>query len=75
VIGYRYRNGTDLVSKKVVYFLARSGGDAVRLSDEHKAYAWLPFDGAIEALAYANVQNVLRAAEAKIGRGRFHGQG
>jgi 8-oxo-dGTP pyrophosphatase MutT (NUDIX family) len=45
---YFYRLKGELVSKDVVFFLAESSTDEVKISKEHEEYEWLPFDEAIK---------------------------
>jgi 8-oxo-dGTP pyrophosphatase MutT (NUDIX family) len=51
-----------LVRKTVTFFLGRTDQDKVTLSDEHVAYAFLPFDEALGRLTYASARRVLRSA-------------
>ena len=51
-----------LVHKTVVFFLAEVTTRAVRLSHEHVASEFLPFDDAVRRVTYANAKQVLRLA-------------
>lgn len=62
-ISYFYRKGSKTVHKTVVYFLARSKTDKVRLSGEHEDYAWLTYNAALRYLTHANSRKVLSSAE------------
>ena len=50
------------VVKTVTYFLGRTRAEAVRVSDEHEGYEWLPFDEALERLTFKSARDMLRAA-------------
>ena len=59
-----------VVNKTVHYVMGRAGPDAtVRLSREHRQFAWLPFPLAVRRLTHAGTRAVLRdAATALDGR-------
>ncbi|GIW76588.1 MAG: diadenosine 5'5'''-P1,P4-tetraphosphate pyrophosphohydrolase [Phycisphaerae bacterium] len=62
-IEYFFRNRKGrLIKKTVVFFLARTETESVRLSQEHVDYAWLDESSAIHRLTYANAKAVLKAA-------------
>jgi bis(5'-nucleosidyl)-tetraphosphatase len=50
------------VLKTVTYFLGRTRGEAVTLSDEHEGFAWLPYEQALARLTYQNARDMLTAA-------------
>jgi len=45
---YFYRLKGELVSKDVVFFLAESATEKVKISKEHEGFEWLTFDEAIK---------------------------
>ena len=45
---YFYRLKGELVSKDVIFFLAESKTEKVKISKEHEGYDWLNFDEAIK---------------------------
>jgi bis(5'-nucleosidyl)-tetraphosphatase len=49
------------VVKTVTYFLGRTRAEAVKLSDEHEGYAWLPYEEALARLTYKNARDMLTA--------------
>lgn len=57
-----------LIRKTVVFFLARSSTDEVRLSAEHQEHAWLPFVEAVGRVTYASAREVLKAAGEHLAR-------
>ena len=49
--------------KFVVFYLARTRQKKVKLSFEHKGFAWLPYKDAVKRSTYQNAKSVLRKAE------------
>lgn len=50
------------VHKTVTFFVGRTRAEAVKLSDEHAGYAWLPFEDAMARLTFENARDMLAAA-------------
>src|SRR4051812_34931746 len=50
-----------LVRKTVVFFLGRTRSDKIKLSDEHVAAEFLPYDEALERVTYPNAKAALKA--------------
>ena len=48
--------------KEVVFFLGKALSGDVKLSEEHLAYEWLPFEEALKKLTYENAKELLRKA-------------
>ncbi len=64
----RGRHQGRLVHKTVHYVLARApDASAVRLSHEHRQFAYLPFAAAVRRLTHAGTRAVLRDAAAFLG--------
>ncbi len=62
---YFFREKGMLVKKTVIFFLGRARSDAdVKLSFEHKDFAWLPFNAALEKLTHKNAKALLEKADA-----------
>ena len=61
-IEYYYRRGGETVHKEVIFYLAKTRQKEVRLSYEHKGYAWLTFEEAYKRVTYKNSKEVLRKA-------------
>ncbi|MFW6040815.1 MAG: bis(5'-nucleosyl)-tetraphosphatase [Thermoplasmatota archaeon] len=59
-INYIYRKGSQLSHKEVVFFLAKTEIEDVKLSYEHQGYTWLPFDEALEKLTFKNAKQLLK---------------
>lgn len=62
-IQYFYSRRGHRVRKRVIFFLARTGDDEVRLSYEHQDFAWLGYQKALELVTYSNSKATLTAAE------------
>ena len=56
-----------MVTKTVTYFLGRTRAEAVKVSEEHEGFAWLPYDEALGRLTYDNARQMLRAAAESMG--------
>jgi len=67
-IHYFYRDKKTLVRKTVVYFLASTAANSVKISSEHVGFEFLPFDQAIKRLTYANARAILKLAEAHLAK-------
>ena len=50
------------VRKVVTFFLGRTRQEDVKVSDEHRGFAWLGYEEAMERLTFANARDMLRAA-------------
>lgn len=62
VIHYYFQFQGKKISKDVVFFLAQTQSQEVRISFEHKNFAWLPYERAMERLKYDNAKNILQKA-------------
>ena len=58
-IFYKYKQNNYLISKKVVYFLARSNSTDVVLSPEHLDFVWEPYEDALRRITYKNSKEIL----------------
>jgi bis(5'-nucleosidyl)-tetraphosphatase len=62
-ITYFFRHAKrGLIRKTVVFFLASTGTEKVRISHEHVGYAWLDADAALKKVKYPSAKEVLAAA-------------
>jgi len=61
-VEYVYTRERRRIRKKVIFFLAKAPTKEVRLSWEHKDYAWLPFSQALARLTYDSSRRVLAKA-------------
>jgi len=65
-VRYSFKRKKRTVTKEVVYYIARTETDAVRLSKEHQDCDWLPAEAAHERLTFENSRRILRRARAAI---------
>ena len=65
-VSYWFMRKGEKVQKEVVFFLAKTTGKGVTLSDEHVGYLWLPFRLAREKVTYRNAKELLEKAEARL---------
>jgi len=61
-IHFFYKREGQMISKDVIYLLAETKSEKVKLSYEHDDFAWLTFDEALKKLTFKNDKEVLRAA-------------
>ena len=59
---YNYKRKKSLVSKEVIYFLAKTSKWDVILSKEHIGYKWESYSSALEIITYENSRTILRQA-------------
>ena len=62
-INYFYKLGEETVFKEVIFFLAQSATDNVKLSFEHIGYAWLSYENAYKKLTFNNAKELLEKAD------------
>lgn len=58
-IEYHYQREGDLIHKEVVFFLAKTKTNVVKISHEHLGFVWLNFDDALKKLTYKNAKNTM----------------
>lgn len=73
-IDYQYRRQDGLSHKSVIFFLARSDTQKVRISFEHSGFDWLSFDQAMHRLTFENARGILKEANELILRERETGR-
>ena len=56
---YKYKRNNHLISKKVVYFLAKSNSPDVVLSSEHLEFVWESYEDALRRITYKNSKEIL----------------
>ncbi len=71
-IKYFFRNNYDLkkedknkapwIFKLVVFYLAETNTENIKISDEHIGFAWLPYKEALKKLTFKNAKNLLKKA-------------
>ncbi|MBI2647172.1 NUDIX domain-containing protein [Candidatus Woesearchaeota archaeon] len=62
IIKYFYKKGEETVYKEVVFFLAQSATEEVKLSFEHIGYAWASYEHAMKKLTFNNSKELLKKA-------------
>ncbi len=68
-IHYVYRRGEQMMSKDVIFFLARTLQKKITISFEHQGAIWLPYDEAYAKLTFENAKQLLAKAENLLKRG------
>ena len=63
-IQYYYKLNEELMHKGVVFYLAKTEEEKVKISFEHIGYIWLPYDKAMEKLTFKNAKEMLKKANA-----------
>jgi len=63
VVKYFYKKGDETIYKEVVFFLAQSATEHVKLSFEHIGYAWLSYEHAEKKLTFNNAKELLKKAD------------
>lgn len=58
-----YKWEGEFHTKTIIFFLARTTSDEVKISFEHAAFEWLDFDQAFERLSFKGAKEVLKKAE------------
>lgn len=61
---YRFRRGSTLVEKDVIFFLLESAQREVKISHEHSGYAWLPYSQALQRVSFEGPRRILQSAHA-----------
>jgi 8-oxo-dGTP pyrophosphatase MutT (NUDIX family) len=56
---YKYKRNNELISKRVIYFLAKVKMTNVILSHEHVDFEWLQYADALRRLTYNNSKQLL----------------
>ena len=59
-VEYHYQREGQLVHKEVVFFLAKTNTENIKLSHEHHGYIWLDYNSALKKLTYKTAQNMLK---------------
>ncbi len=62
-IEYFYRRGGKSVHKEVVFLLAETKRDDVKISSEHREYSWFNYQDALENVTYKNSKRLLLLAQ------------
>jgi 8-oxo-dGTP pyrophosphatase MutT (NUDIX family) len=59
-VEYYYQRDGEVIHKEVVFFLASTRIDNVKLSHEHQDFVWLSFDEALKKLTYKTAKKLFK---------------
>ena len=59
-VEYYYQRDGEVIHKEVVFFLASTRTDNVKLSHEHQDFMWLSFDDALKKLTYKTARKLFK---------------
>ena len=62
IIHFFYRREGKFISKEVIFLLAETKQEKVKISFEHDDYKWASYDEAIKLLTFKNSQDILKKA-------------
>lgn len=62
-IEYYFRFKNQNVHKRVIFFLAKTNSENVKLSHEHLSFVWLEYTNALKKLTYDNAIRLLKKSE------------
>lgn len=62
-IEYNFQYQGELIHKKVVFFLAETKTEKVKISHEHQNYTWTDYNTAMEKTTFDNAKTVLTRAQ------------
>ena len=62
-IQYFFRAEGKLIRKEVIFFLAKTNTEEIKLSFEHKGFKWLGFADAEKLVTYKNAKDILKKAD------------
>ena len=62
-IQYNFKYQGELVQKKVVFFLAETKTEEIKISHEHSGYTWMDYNSSMEKTTFDNAKTVLTKAE------------
>lgn len=62
-INYFFRREKETISKEVIFYLAETKSDKVKISYEHTGYKWLNYEDALKQLTFENSREILKKAK------------
>ena len=62
-IEYNFKYQGKLVQKKVVFFLAETKTEEIKISHEHSGYTWMDYNSSMEKTTFDNAKTVLTKAQ------------
>ncbi len=69
-IHYFYRLKGQLRSKEVIFFVAKTETNEIKISFEHKGFEWLPYEEAMERLTFKNAKDIFKKAHEFLSKNR-----
>jgi len=63
LVHYKYQKDGKPSLKQVVFFLAKTKAENVKISFEHQDFCWLPYDEALKKLTFDNARQLLIKAK------------
>lgn len=67
-IKYFFRFNGETVFKTVVFLLAETNEEDIKISEEHLGFAWMPYESALKRLTFKNAKDILSKANEYISR-------
>ena len=67
-IKYNFQYQGELVQKKVVFFLAETKTEEIKISHEHSGFIWTDYNSAMEKTTFDNAKTVLTKAQALLSK-------
>jgi len=61
-VQYDFQYDGKLIHKKVIFFLAKTNTEKIKISHEHLDFVWLEFNEALKKITYQNARSVLLRA-------------
>ena len=58
-IEYDFRFKSEVIHKKVIFFIAKTDTKKIRLSHEHNDYLWLGYSESLKKITYQRSKNIL----------------
>ena len=62
-ISFFYKMNNELINKEIIFFLAETKIEKIKLSFEHKDYKWLEIEDALKLIKFKNSREVLIKAD------------
>lgn len=62
-ISYQYKKEKHPSKKQVVFFLAKTNLEKIKVSFEHRGFKWLPYTAALNKLTFENAKNLIKKAK------------
>ncbi|OYT41666.1 diadenosine tetraphosphate hydrolase [Candidatus Pacearchaeota archaeon ex4484_26] len=62
-IKYMYKLNGELISKQVVFFVAKTNDKKVKISKEHEDFKWVSLPEALQLMKHKNQKEILKKAD------------